>query len=55
MIRQTYYPDGQPAGVVPTLIGGTYFRRSRLSRFVHSYNMDGTVAATIKERPPRPV
>ena len=51
VIRETYYPDGQPAGVVPTLIGGTYFRRSRLSRYVHSYNMDGTVAATIQERP----
>lgn len=51
VIRQTYYPDGQPAGVVPTLIGGTYFRRSRLSRFVHSYNQDGTVAATMQERP----
>lgn len=51
VIRQTYYPEGQPAGVVPTLIGGTYFRRSRLSRFVHSYNQDGTVAAAIQERP----
>lgn len=51
VIRRAHYPDGQPAGVVPTLIGGTYFRRSRLSRYVHSYNMDGTVAATMQERP----
>ena len=51
VIRHARYPDGQPAGVVPTLIGGTFFRRSRLCRYVHSYNQDGTVAATIQERP----
>ena len=51
VVRHHYYPDGQPAGVVPTLAGGTYFRRSRLSRFVHSYGMSGTVAAAIQERP----
>ncbi len=51
VVRQAHYPDGQPAGVVPTLIGGTYFRRSRISRFVHSYNQDGTVAAQMQERP----
>ena len=37
--------------MVPTLIGGTFFRRSRVSRYVHSYNHDGTVAATIQEKP----
>ena len=37
--------------MVPTLIGGTFFRRSRVSRFVHSYNPDGSVAATIQEKP----
>ena len=51
VIRKTYHPDGMPAGMVPTLIGGTFFRRSRVSRYVHSYNQDGTVAATIQERP----
>jgi hypothetical protein len=51
MIRRTHYPQGMPAGMVPTLVGGTYFRRSRVSRYVHSYNPDGTVAATIQERP----
>ena len=40
-----------PPGMVPTLIGGTFFRRSRVSRYVHSYNANGTVAATIQERP----
>ena len=36
---------------IPTLIAGTYFRRSRVGRYVHSYNPDGTVAATIQETP----
>jgi hypothetical protein len=51
VIRRTHYPKGMPAGMVPTLVGGTYFRRSRLSRYVHSYNNDGTVAARMQERP----
>jgi hypothetical protein len=51
VIRNHHYPDGLPAGMVPTLAGGTYFRRSRVSRYVHTYNMDGTVAATMQERP----
>ena len=51
VIRDQHYPNGMPAGMVPTLIGGTFFRRSRVSRYVHSYNLDGTVAATIQEKP----
>ncbi len=51
VVRQTHYPDGLPPGMVPTLVGGTFFRRSRISRYVHSYNIDGTVAATMQERP----
>jgi len=51
VVRKTHYPDGQPRGVTPTLVGGTYFRRSRVSRYVHSYNYDGTVAATMQEKP----
>ncbi len=51
VIRKTYYPKGLPTGMVPTLIGGTFFRRSRVSRYVHSYNDDGTVAATMQEKP----
>ncbi len=51
VVRRAHYPKGLPAGMVPTLIGGTFFRRSRIGRYVHSYNMDGTVAATIQERP----
>ena len=51
VIRHTHYPDGLPRGMAPTLIGGTFFRRSRVGRYVHSYNLDGTVAATIQEKP----
>jgi hypothetical protein len=51
VIRKSYHPRGLPIGMVPTLIGGTFFRRSRVSRYVHSYNHDGTVAATIQEKP----
>ena len=50
-IRKAHYPQGLPVGMVPTLIGGTFFRRSRVGRYVHSYKADGTVAATIQERP----
>lgn len=51
MIRRAHYPKGMPPGMVPTLIAGTFFRRSRVSRYVHSYNHDGTVAATMQEKP----
>lgn len=51
VVRRTHYADGLPPGMVPTLNAGTFFRRSRVSRYVHSYNMDGTVAATMQERP----
>lgn len=51
LIRQAHYPQGQPDGVVPTLVAGTFFRRSRISRYVHSYKADGTVAAQMQERP----
>ncbi|MDP6558316.1 MAG: DUF1552 domain-containing protein [Pirellulaceae bacterium] len=51
VVRKTYHPDGLPKGMVPTLIGGTFFRRSRVSRYVHSYNPDGTVASTMQEKP----
>jgi hypothetical protein len=51
VIRKTHYPDGLPAGMVPTLVAGTFFRRSRIGRYVHSFNEDGTVAATMQEQP----
>ena len=49
LVRRTHYPKGLPAGMVPTLVGGTCFRRSRISRYVHSYNPDGTVAGSMQE------
>lgn len=51
VIRRAHYATGLPAGMVPTLVAGTFFRRSRVSRYVHSYNEDGTVAATMQEKP----
>jgi hypothetical protein len=51
VIRREVYPNGLPPGMVPTLVAGTYFRRSRISRYVHSYNPDGTVAGTMQEKP----
>lgn len=51
VVKKTHYAKGLPKGMVPTLNAGTFFRRSRVSRYVHSYNMDGTVAATMQERP----
>ncbi|WP_153558293.1 DUF1552 domain-containing protein [Roseimaritima sediminicola] len=51
VVRHAHYPQGLPAGMVSTLVGGTFFRRSRVSRYVHSYNADGTVAATMQEKP----
>ena len=52
VIRATHYPGGMPAGMIPTLIAGTYFRRNdRPTRYVHSFNDDGTAAASIQEKP----
>ncbi|MBI3468543.1 MAG: DUF1552 domain-containing protein [Planctomycetes bacterium] len=51
VIRKAHYPDGMPSGMVPTLVAGTFFRRSRVGRYVHSYSDDGTVAAAMQETP----
>ena len=51
VVRYAHHPDGMPPGMVPTLIGGTYFRRSRVGRYLHSYNLDGTVAGIMQEKP----
>lgn len=52
MVRRALYPNGLPPGVVPTLVGGTFFRRNdRLSRYIQSFNDDGTPAAAMQERP----
>ncbi len=51
VIRRAHYPNGLPKGVAPTVVAGTFFRRSRVCRYVHSYGMDGTVAGAMQERP----
>ncbi|NNJ25186.1 DUF1552 domain-containing protein [Alienimonas chondri] len=52
LIRNAAHPGGRtPDGVIPTLVAGTYFRRSRISRYVHSYRENGTVAAPMQESP----
>ena len=51
LIRDAHYSKGLPAGMVPALNAGTFFRRSRICRYVHSYNLDGTVSARMQERP----
>jgi hypothetical protein len=51
VIRKAHYPKGLPVGMVPTLVGGTFFRRSRVGRYVHSYGENGTVAGTMQEKP----
>lgn len=51
VIRRTHYASGLPSGMVPALVAGTFFRRSRVGRYVHSYNDDGSVAAAMQETP----
>ncbi len=51
LVRRAHYPNGLPKGLVPTLVAGTFFRRSRISRYIHSYNPDGTIAASMQEKP----
>ena len=51
VIRKSCYPNGLPPEIVPTLVAGTFFRRSRVGRYVHSYNEDGTVAGAMQEQP----
>ena len=51
LIRRAHYPNGMPNGIAPTVVAGTFFRRSRVCRYLHSYNPDGTVAATMQEKP----
>lgn len=51
VIRKSVFPKQMPAHLVPTLVAGTFFRRSRVGRYVHSYNEDGTVAAAMQETP----
>jgi hypothetical protein len=52
LIRKAHYPDGLPEGIAPALVAGTYFRRDdRATRYIHSFNEDGTAAAAMQEKP----
>ena len=45
------YPNGQPAGVIPSVLMGTYFRRSRPARYINCWREDGSPAALPQEQP----
>ncbi len=51
LVRMQHYPGGMPGSMAPSLVAGTFFRRSRISRYIHSYNLDGTIAAAMQEKP----
>ena len=51
LIRYGHYPKGLPKGMIPTLLAGTFFRRSRVCRYVHSFNRDGTASGLMQEKP----
>lgn len=51
VLRRQAYPGGQPQGVIPTLLAGTWFRRSRPGRYIHCWNEDGSPADLPFERP----
>lgn len=40
-----------PNDMIPTLAMGSFFRRSRLTRYVHNWNFDGSPAALPREDP----
>jgi hypothetical protein len=52
VVRQYHYVNGLPPGMVPSLVAGTFFRRSDSSnRYIHSFNKDGTAAGAMQETP----
>jgi hypothetical protein len=51
VIRRQLYPNGQPAGVMPSLLAGTWFRRDRPGRYVHCWNEDGSPVDLPHETP----
>jgi len=51
VLRRHLHPDGLPPNIVPTLAAGTFFRRCRVGRYLHTFNPDGTAAATMQEKP----
>ena len=51
LVRRAHQPQRLPGKQLTTLVAGTFFRRSRISRYIHSYNPDGTIAASMQEKP----
>lgn len=51
VLRELIHPTGQPLNVIPSLLAGTWFRRSRPGRYLHSWNADGSPADLPIERP----
>jgi hypothetical protein len=51
VIRHAAYPRSQPSGIMPSLLMGTFFRRDRLGRYVHSWNRQGLPADIPHETP----
>lgn len=51
LLRRELYPNGQPEGILSTLLAGTYFRRSRPGRYIHCWNENGTPADLPEETP----
>jgi len=51
VIRREHYPKGLPEGITPTVAAGTFFRRSRICRYLHTYHEDGSIAAAMQEQP----
>lgn len=51
VLRVHAYPNGMPTHVTSTVLMGTYFRRSRVGRYVHAWNLDGSPADLMRESP----
>ncbi len=51
VLRVGAYPNGMPSGVFGALLAGTYFRRSRPARYIHSWRDDGSPADLPAESP----
>ena len=51
MIRAHHYPNGLPPELIGSLLGGTFFRRSRATRFIHSWDQQGLSSGQMQESP----
>ncbi|MEM1023181.1 MAG: DUF1552 domain-containing protein [Myxococcota bacterium] len=51
VIKEACYGAQYPSAMIPTLAMGSFFRRSRLTRYVHNWNQQGAPAALPLESP----